>query len=259
VTHRSGSERFGEAWERLFDPPVAHRGLWSPDGPPENSLGAFQAACAAGYGIELDVQLSADGEAMVFHDDDLERMTGVAGRLGDRTTAELAELRLKGTDERIPTLLETLALVGHRAMVHVELKTPYGQVGPLEQRAHEVLIDHNGPTCVIGFNPYSHAWFAERFPGVLRGLDSYSYKRAAHMDEDQRASFARLEHVAIARPHFLALGLDMLPSHVAKGFRVEGLPVIAWTVRSPEEWEAVREDCDNLIFEGFAPAACVSA
>jgi glycerophosphoryl diester phosphodiesterase len=252
-------DRFGEAWERLFDPPVAHRGLWRPEGPPENSLGAFQAACAAGYGIELDVQLSADGEAMVFHDDDLERMTGAAGRLGDCTTTELAELRLKGTDERIPTLLETLVLVGHRAMVHVELKTPYGQVGPLEQRAHEVLIDHNGPVCVIGFNPYSHAWFAERFPGVLRGLDSYSYKRAPHMDEEQRSSFARLEHVAIARPHFLALGLDMLPSHVAAGFRIEGLPVIAWTVRSPEQWAAVRDGCDNLIFEGFSPSADLAA
>jgi glycerophosphoryl diester phosphodiesterase len=245
--------RFGEAWERLFAPAIAHRGLWSPDGPPENSLGAFQAACAAGYGIELDVQLSADGEAMVFHDEDLERMTGVKGRLSDRTTTELAELRLKGTDERIPTLLETLALIGHRAMVHVELKTPYGQVGPLEQRTHEVLIDHNGPACVIGFNPYSHAWFAERFPGVLRGLDSYSYKRAPHMTEAQRRSFARLEHVAIARPHFLALGLDMLPSDRVTGLRVEGLPVVAWTVREPAEWEAVRDSCDNLIFEGFRP------
>ena len=252
-------DRFGEAWERLFDPPVAHRGLWSPDGPPENSLGAFQAACAAGYGIELDVQLSADGEAMVFHDDDLERMTGRPGRIADYTAADLVQMRLKGSDERIPTLVEALVEVGHRAMVHVELKTPYGQVGPLEQRTHEVLIDHNGPVCVIGFNPYSHAWFAERFPGVLRGLDSYSYKRAAHMDEEQRASFARLEHVAIARPHFLALGLDMLPSHVAKGFRIEGLPVIAWTVRSPEQWEAVRGDCDNLIFEGFMPPLSVPA
>ncbi|HEX3887269.1 MAG TPA: glycerophosphodiester phosphodiesterase [Phenylobacterium sp.] len=257
MTDRSGSAQFGAAWELLFHPPVAHRGLWSPDGPPENSLGAFQRACAAGYGIELDVQLSADGEAMVFHDDDLERMTGVAGRLGDRTTSELADLRLKGSDERIPTLLETLALVGHRALVHVELKTPYGHVGPLEQRTHEILIDHSGPVCVIGFNPYSHAWFAERFPGVLRGLDSYSYKRAPQMDEDRRASFARLEHVAIAKPHFLALGLDMLPSHVAKGFRIEGLPVIAWTVRSPEQWEAIREDCDNLIFEGFTPNAAI--
>src|SRR3954463_7048997 len=113
-------DRFGEAWERLFGPAVAHRGLWSLDGPPENSLGAFHAACAAGYGIELDVQLAADGEAMVFHDDDLARMTGVEGRLCDRTAAELSQLRLKGADERIPTLSETLALVGHRAMVHIE-------------------------------------------------------------------------------------------------------------------------------------------
>ncbi len=250
---RVGEAKFGEAWERLFDPAIAHRGLWSPDGPPENSLGAFQAACAGGYGIELDVQLSADGEAMVFHDDDLERMTGVPGRLGDRTTSELAELRLRGSDERIPTLAETLALVGRRAMVHVELKTPYGRVGPLEQRTHEVLIDHAGPVCVIGFNPYSHAWFAERFPGVMRGLDSYSYKHAPHLAETQRASFAKLEHVAIAKPHFLALGLDMLPCDRAVGFRVDGLPIVAWTVRKPEQWEAIRDGCDNLIFEGFRP------
>ncbi|THD53362.1 glycerophosphodiester phosphodiesterase [Phenylobacterium sp.] len=245
-------DRFGEAWERLFEPAIAHRGLWSPDGPPENSLGAFQAACAAGYGIELDVQLSADGEAMVFHDDDLERMTGVTGRICDRTVAELSGLRLGGTDERIPTLPETLALIGRRAMVHIELKTPYGHVGPLEQRTHEIIIDHAGPVCVIGFNPYSHAWFAERFPGVMRGLDSYSYKRAPQLSEDQRVSFARLEHVAIAKPHFLALGLDMLPSEQANGFRIEGLPIVAWTVRDPAQWEAIRDGCDNLIFEGFA-------
>jgi len=253
VTDRLATTRFGEAWERLFHPAVAHRGLWSPDGPPENSLAAFQAACVAGYGVELDIQLSADGEAMVFHDDDLARMTGVPGRLSDRTTAELAELRLKGTDERIPTLAETLALVGRRAMVHVELKTPYGHVGPLEQRAHEILIDHAGPVCVIGFNPYSHAWFADRFPGVLRGLDSYSYKRAPQMTEAQRASFAKLEHVAIARPNFLALGLDMLPSERAAALRAQGLPIVAWTVRDPAQWEAIREGCDNLIFEGFTP------
>jgi glycerophosphoryl diester phosphodiesterase len=247
------NQPFGEAWERLFHPAVAHRGLWSPDGPPENSLAAFQAACAAGYGIELDVQLSADGEAMVFHDDTLARMTGAEGRIGDRTAADLQELRLAGSDERIPTLLETLALVGRRAMVHVELKTPYGHVGPLEQRVHEILIDHVGPVCVIGFNPYSHAWFAERFPGVLRGLDSYSYKRAPQMAEAQRRSFANLEHVAIARPHFLALGLDMLPSTKAAKLRAEGLPVVAWTVRDPIQWEAVRDGCDNLIFEGYSP------
>ncbi len=244
-------ETFGEAWDMLFHPPVAHRGLWAKDGAPENSLGAFQAACAKGYGIELDVQLSADGEAMVFHDESLQRLTGVEGRIRDRTAAELAEMTLAGTDERIPTLFDALAVIGHRAMVHVELKTPYGEVGPLEQRVHEILIDHAGPISVIGFNPYSHAWFADRFPGVLRGLDSYSYSDAAHMAKDQRRSLARLEQVELARPHFLALGLDVLPSPRAAELRAKGMPVIAWTIRDPADWERVKDAADNMIFEGF--------
>jgi glycerophosphoryl diester phosphodiesterase len=244
--------RFGEAWDLLFHPPVAHRGLWSPGGPPENSLAAFQAACAAGYGIELDVQLSADGEAMVFHDDTLERLTGAPGRVRDHTAADLGQIRLSGSEETIPTLMETMAVVGHRAMMLVELKTPYGEVGPLEQRVHEILIDHNGPVAVIGFNPYSHAWFAERFPGVLRGLNSYSYKDDAHLSPEQRRSFASLEHAAIARPHFLALGLDMLPSPKAAELRAKGMPVVAWTVRASERWEGLKACCDNLIFEGYA-------
>jgi len=244
-------DRFGEAWDLLFHPPIAHRGLWSPDAAPENSLGAFQAACAAGYGIELDVQLSADGEAVVFHDATLERMTGQAGRVRDRSAADLAELRLKGSDEKIPTLLEVLAIVGHRAMVHVELKTPPGDVGPLERRVHEVIADHNGPLAVIGFNAYSHAWFADHYPGVLRGLDSYSYADQPKFSAGQRKSYAELEHVAVARPHFLALGLDMLPSPRAAEFRAQGMPVVAWTVRDPAQWNAVKDGCDNLIFEGF--------
>ena len=245
------SNPFGEAWDLLFHPPVAHRGLWTRGAAPENSLAAFQAACEAGYGVELDVHLSSDGEAMVFHDEDLKRMTGVEGKLRDRTAADLGELTLKGTDEKIPTLRETLALIGRRAMVHIELKTAYGEVGPLEQRVHELLIDHAGPTCVIGFNPYSHAWFADRFPGVLRGLDSYDYKQAPHMNEAQRESFARLEHVAIARPHFLALHIGMLPDEQVAKYRGEGMPVVAWTVREPGQWDAVKDYCDNLIFEGF--------
>lgn len=248
------TSRFGEAWELLFGPAVAHRGLWEAGGAPENSLAAFQAAAAAGYGVELDVRLSADGEAMVFHDETLARMTGAEGRLSDRKAADLAELPLAGTGERIPTLLETLALIGRRALVLIELKTAAGAVGPLEQRVHEIIIDHAGPVAVIGFNPYSHAWFADRFPGVLRGLDSYAYAGAGpELSAAQRKAYAALEHVEIARPHFLALGLDMLPSATAARHRAGGLPVIAWTVRNPAQWGAVSDGCDNFIFEGFRP------
>ena len=245
--------RFGLAWDLIFGPAIAHRGLWSPTGPPENSLAAFEAACEAGYGIELDVQLSADGEAMVFHDADLKRLTGVVGRIADHTAEDLGRMRLSGTDETIPTRAETLTLVGRRAMVLVELKTPYGEVGPLEQRVHDILIDHAGPVSVIGFNPYSHAWFADRHPKLLRGLDSDSYRDGARrLAPEQRRAFARLEHVALARPHFLALGLDMLPSARADEMRQSGMPVVAWTTRSPDEWIAVKDHCDNQIFEGYA-------
>ncbi len=248
-------ERFGEAWERLFGPPIAHRGLWSSDGAPENSIAAFRAACEAGYGVELDVQLSADGEAMVFHDASLLRMTGNEGRISDHTAADLGKMTLANSDETIATLADALALVGRRAMVHIEIKIPYGEVGPLERRVHEILIDHNGPTCVIGFNPYSHAWFADHYPNVLRGLDSYSYKGgdAKHLAPELRKQYAELQHVAIARPHFLALSLDMLPNARSDSLRKGGMPVLAWTVRKAEEWDAVKAHCDNLIFEGFAP------
>ena len=250
---RPSTEVFGEAWERLFEPPVAHRGLWTPDGAPENSLAAFQAACAHGYGIELDVQLTADGEAVVFHDDRLERMTGREGRLRDHTAAELGALALKGTDETIPTLADTLTLIGHRAMVFIELKTPFGDVGPLEKRVSDILVDHNGPTAVIGFNPYSHAWLADHHPQILRGLDSYGWNddSARKLAPEMRKSLAALEQVELARPDFLALGLDMLPSPRADLYRAKGMPVIAWTIRSPDQWEGVRDHCDNLIFEGF--------
>jgi glycerophosphoryl diester phosphodiesterase len=250
---RPSTDVFGEAWERLFDPPVAHRGLWTPDGAPENSLAAFQAACAGGYGIELDVQLTADGEAVVFHDERLERMTGQDGRLRDHTAAELGAMTLKGTDETIPTLADTLTMIGHRAMVFIELKTPFGEVGPLEKRVTDVLVDHNGPTAVIGFNPYSHAWFADHHPQILRGLDSYSWNDdgARKLAPEMRKSLAALEQVELARPDFLALGLDMLPSARADLYRAKGMPIIAWTVRSPDQWEGVRDHCDNLIFEGF--------
>lgn len=245
---------FGEAWDLLYNPPIAHRGLWTVDGPPENSLAAFQAACVAGYGIELDVQRTADGEAVVFHDATLERMTGRPGRVSDHTAADLKVMHLNGGDETIPTLAEALTLVGHRAMVHIEIKIPFGEVGPLERRVHEVLIDHSGPTCVIGFNPYSHGWFAEHHPKVLRGLDSYSYTGpdARHLSPEIRKRYAQLDHVSIAKPHFLALSLDMASHPKAATLRKGGMPVIAWTIRDPSQWEDVKSHCDNLIFEGYA-------
>jgi glycerophosphoryl diester phosphodiesterase len=243
------------AWEQLFSPPIAHRGLWSPTGAPENSLAAFDAACRAGYGIELDVQLSSDGEVMVFHDRHLARMTGAAAKLGEKTAAALCALRLKGSAEPIPTLKQVLDLVAGRSLILVEIKSLPGEEGPLDERVAEVIDGYDGPLSIIGFNPYSHAWWAGPRPEVLRGLDSYGYDNegAAAMPEEQRQAYRALEHVAVAKPHFLALGVDMLPSENADRLRGEGHPVVAWTVRSQDQWDGLEDHCDNLIFEGFTP------
>ena len=127
-----------EAWRLLLHPPAAHRGLWSPKGAPENSLAAFEAAAEAGYGVELDVRLSADGEVMVFHDDGLERMVGRQGRFADHTAAELGAMRLKGTREPVPALREVLARVDGRSLIHIELKTRPGEEGPLDEAVARV-------------------------------------------------------------------------------------------------------------------------
>jgi len=246
---------YGEAWDLLTSRPIAHRGLWTPGGAPENSLEAFQHACAGDFGIELDVQVSADGEAMVFHDATLERMCGVEGRVSDHHTADLQKMKLKGTDETIPTLAETLAVIGHQSLVLIELKTPYGEVGPLEKRVSDVLIDHNGPVAIIGFNPYSHAWFAQHHPQILRGLNSYSYRDNEILAREQRASYAALEHVGLAKPQFLALGRDITGKPEGAKLRAKGMPLITWTVRGQEEWDALKDHADNLIFEGFQPSA----
>jgi len=247
-----------EAWAALCGPPLAHRGLWSEGGTPENSLAAFEAAASAGYGMELDVQLSADGEAVVFHDDRLEqRLTAASGRIAERLAADLAEVRIKGSDEAIPTLAQALAQVDGRSLVVIELKVLGGEVGPLETRVAELLSGYDGPAAMVSFNPHSVGWFADNAPRVLRGLNSAAYHDAMNwtIAPEERKALAELEHVAVARPHFLSLGLDMLPSPSADALRAKGLPVAAWTVRSQAQWARVARHCDNLMFEGFRPEA----
>ena len=240
MTHPAPAGVDARAWAGLTAAPIAHRGLWTPGGAPENSLAAFAAAADAGYGMELDVQRSADGEAMVFHDDRLERMTGAHGRVAGRTAAKLAGLRLAGSGEPIPTLAQVLERVAGRGLVLVELKTRPGEEGPLESRVAEVLARCDGPTAVLSFNPAVLGWFADHAPMVLRGLNRSRRQGAP-------------EAATMARPHFLSLGLDMIPSPRADAFRALGLPMVVWTVRSAEQRALALAFADNLMFEGFRP------
>lgn len=240
----------------LFAAPIAHRGLWASGGAPENSLAAFSAACGRGFGIELDVRLTADGGVVVFHDGGLRRMTGVDGEIAQTSTADLARLRLAGTDEVVPTLQAALSAVGRDALVLVECKTAFGEVGPLEAAVAELLDQHDGPAAVIGFNPLSHAWFAQHRPRLARGLNSYAYndRGAAGLSETQRAALAAFESAAVTRPDFILPGLDILQTAAVERIRGAGTPVIAWTVRTAEQRTAAAPFADNIIFEGEALA-----
>ena len=228
----------------LFAPHIAHRGLWRMGGSPENSLAAFDAACKAGFGIELDVFLSADGDAVVFHDDNLERMTGVQAQIWDLATKDLTALRLQGGADRIPTLAQALDLVAGRAMVLVEIKASPTVGGPLETRVAEVLDRYDGPAAVISFEPRALAWFAAHRPDRPRGLDAMNLS-----DPEGAAAFEQA--CALAEPDFLALELTAATSEVAVRRRAAGQAVIAWTVRTAQDVIRMAPYCDNFIFEGF--------
>jgi glycerophosphoryl diester phosphodiesterase len=230
--------------DALFSPPIAHRGLWSPGDVAENSLTAFERACQAGYGLEFDVRLSSDGEAMVFHDDSLERMTGEAGSIETATAAELARLHLLGDDDRIPSLSEALRLVDGRAMLLVEIKSGPGGAAALAARTAELLARYPGPAAAISFDAEALAWLKSHRPRLARGLDA--------KDAQQPAGEAALERSCeAADPHFLVLELGSVLAPTAVRLRAEGRPVIAWTVRSQEDSAKVADHSDNFIFEGF--------
>lgn len=221
----------------LLQTPIAHRGLWRGGGAPENSLAAFEAAVRAGYGIELDVRLSEDGEAVVFHDDTLERMTADAGLVEERTAGDLTGLRLLGSDQTLPRLSEVLDRVGGRVMVLAELKTPPGQEGLLERRVAQLLagLPNVG---VLSFNASALAWMAAHAPDILRGLNA---ETPAQLSEGAPA----------ARPHFLSVALPLAPDPAVQAWRRTGT-AICWTVKTPADQARLASVADNIIFEGFA-------
>jgi glycerophosphoryl diester phosphodiesterase len=222
--------------------PFAHRGLHG-DGVVENSGAAFTAAIEAGYGIELDVQLSRDGQAMVFHDDHLERLTGVSGEVSALSAAELGAMRLSGTAESIPTLDAVLALIAGRAPLLIEVKSPNRRVRPLCEAFERALVSYIGPVGVMSFNPEVGRWFARRAPQRLRGLVvSESGKGKWRGRVERNLALWR------ARPDFLAYDIRDLPSDFAALAHLER-PVYTWTVRTEADRAAAAAHADQIIFE----------
>jgi glycerophosphoryl diester phosphodiesterase len=233
---------------RLGARPFAHRGLHGP-GRPENSRAAFEAAIASGSGIELDVQASRDGEAIVFHDDRLDRLTSARGLVADLTAAELGELQLGATAETIPPLADVLRLIGGRTPLLVEVKAPHRRVAPLCRAVEAALGNYSGPVGVMSFNPEVGAWFAGHAPERLRGLIvSESGKEGWRGRIERSLSFRR------ARADFLAYDIRDLPSAFADARRKAGVPVFTWTVRSDPDRACAAAHADQIVYEDV-PAA----
>ena len=244
---RSSRSRQAEL-ARLAARPFAHRGLHGP-GRPENSRAAFEAAIAAGSGIELDVQRSGDGQAIVFHDYQLDRLTTARGLVADLKADELGALHLGGTAETIPPLADALRLIAGRTPLLIEVKSPDRHIVPLCRAVEAALAGYAGPVGIMSFNPEVGAWFARHAPERLRGLVvTESGKKGWRGRIERRLSFWR------ARADFLAYDIRDLPSAFAAGKRAAGAPVFTWTVRSAEDRARAAACADQIIFEDV-PAA----
>jgi glycerophosphoryl diester phosphodiesterase len=226
----------------LFAQPFAHRGLHG-RGIVENSRAAFQTAIEAGHGIELDVQAIAGGEAFVFHDYDLARLTGAQGQLAGLGRGAIAGHRLTGTDETIPALSEILTLIDNRVPLLIEVKSPGWRVGPLCRSVKAALDAYVGPVAVMSFNPLVPGWFAAHAPDVLRGLVMTEEGKPA------RKRFRRKVSLAWSRADFLAYDIRDLPSRFAAHARAEGLKIGAWTIRTEAQRATAAAHADQIIYE----------
>lgn len=246
--------------EAFLRVPLAHRGLHDrAAGRVENSRAAVAAAVAAGYGVEIDVQRAADGEAMAFHDEALPRLTGAPGLVADHSAAALGAIRLAGSDETIPTLAEILALVDGRAPLLIEVKDQTGALGPetgaLEARVAALLDGYRGPVAVMSFNPHAVAALAAAAPDLPRGLTTCAFDGADWALPDyRRAELAALPDVARTGAAFVSHDKADLDSPAVARLKAQGLPILTWTIRSPAEEAAARRIADNVTFEGYAPA-----
>ncbi len=225
----------------------------------ENSASAIRAARAAGYAIEIDLQLSADGVAMVFHDEELDRLTDEVGPLNARSASELSRIKLAGSDDTIPTFAQVLGLIGGAVPLLVEIKdqtlTMSETDGRLEGALAHDLEAYSGPVALMSFNPHSIAHMARLAPHLPRGLTTSAYAEdwaplaAATCDRLREipdydrtlSSFISQEAQDLSRPRVAEL-------------KSQGAAILCWTIRSPEAEAEARRIAQNITFEGYAAA-----
>lgn len=238
----------------LIARPLAHRGLHDDrSGIVENTPSAFAAAIAARYGIECDLQLSHDGEAMVYHDDTLDRLTETSGRLDAMTAADLKRITFKATRDRMITLGELCDIVAGRAALLIELKSPLAGDRRLAARAAKVLSGYAGQAALMSFEPAQIIELRRTAPPLPRGMAVRKHAWGDVCAAPTRAMIA-LARALTARPQFVAYSVADLPALLPTVTRsLFGLPLLTWTVRSADDRRKAARYADQMIFEGFRP------
>ena len=240
--------------QSLTSIPIAHRGLHQSEmGCPENSLFAARRAIDAGYAIEIDLQLSGDEQAVVFHDYKLDRMTSEKGYIRNYNTAELQNIKLDGSAEHIPTLNSLLKLVGGKVPILIELKdqiqTFYATDGVLERATAEALGKYNGVVAVMSFNPRCIAHMSQFAPRISRGFATDAVRE---VDSDFGVSDPLKLYESLGAS-FISHNVLDLPSDIIREFKGKGDPVLCWTVKSEKQEKRARTVADNITFESYLP------
>ena len=239
--------------------PVAHRALHDiTDGRPENSRAAIRAAIDAGYAIEIDLQLSSDGRAMVFHDYDLGRLTASKGPVRRKSSSALAEIALLHGSEGIPSFAQVLELVAGRVPLLVEIKDQDGamgpQVGALEAAAAQDLAGYDGDVALMSFNPNSMAEMARLMPHLPRGLTTceFSAEGWPTLPREVRERLREIPDYDRVGACFISHNWQFLHAPRIAELAARGASVLSWTTRSPEEDAVARRIACNVTFEGYA-------
>jgi glycerophosphoryl diester phosphodiesterase len=238
--------------------PIAHRGLHDAQrGIIENTATAFRAAISGGYGIETDLQISADGEAMVHHDDALGRLTDGAGRLSELSAAEIRGVQFKATADRILTLGELIDLVAGRATLLLELKSHFNGDDRLLARVADVLSGYRGAAALMSFDPELVELARNKYPTLIRGIVAerhYSHSEWKELPASARWNMGLLLHVPRSRPQFIAYSVQDLPAGPPLLIRALcRLPLLTWTVRGDKDRMRAARWADQVIFEGWRP------
>jgi glycerophosphoryl diester phosphodiesterase len=240
-------------------PPIAHRGLHDVSrGIVENTASAFEAAIAAGYGIETDIQAATGGEPVIFHDERLERLTSAEGCVSDYTPDQLKRIPMRGTADRILTLAEFLALVKGRAPLLLEIKSAGRTDRTLERHVAEALHTYHGPVAIISFDPGSLAAMRHYAPRIPRGLSATRFWRSKskQLSASDRFRLTHMLDIGEAKPDFLTYEVnDLAIMGPTLRRRFPDLPIVTWTVRTREERRKAEAFADGMIFEGFRPPA----